>query len=105
MPYYGFVGEGRVEICAGHLAPEGSILMSGPRPSTLHVASADGTWVEDPAAYRVKRKSAYPPVGDQLDALLKHLNKMRIDGADLVEELDSIIGQWLAVKKDYPKPE
>ena len=55
MPLYGFVGEGRVEICAGHLAPEGSILMSGPRPSALHVADASGDWVVSEDLARAER--------------------------------------------------
>ena len=59
--------------------------------------------------YREHRKTEYDrqiPIGDQLDAILKHLNYMQLNGeTDLVDELDGIIGKWLQVKKDYPKPE
>ncbi len=56
--------------------------------------------------YISKRKKEYPDIGDQLDAILKHLNYMQLDGqTDLVKELDAIVGQWLAVKAKHPKPE
>ena len=52
---------------------------------------------------RIKRKSAYPEIGDQLDALLKQLNYLRLTSQmELVQDLDDIIGQWLQVKEDYP---
>lgn len=55
--------------------------------------------------YKFDRKAAYPNIGEQLDAVLKQFTMMRMDGIDLTKDLDSIVGQWLAVKKKFPKPE
>lgn len=55
---------------------------------------ADHTW---------KRKAEYPPIGDQLDAILKWANLMRMDGTNLPEDLDQTIAAWLSVKQKYPK--
>ncbi len=60
----------------------------------------------DTLKYRDDRKKAYPDIGDQLDAILKHLNYMQMDGqTDLIKELDGIVGQWLAVKREFPGPD
>lgn len=56
--------------------------------------------------YKIARAAEYPKIGDQLDAILKHLNYMQMNGeTNLVSELDGVVGQWLAVKAKYPKPE
>lgn len=69
--------------------------------------------------YAEDRAAEYPPVGDQLDAILKHMNYMQMTMGrtdltfedkvsrccNMVTDLDSIISQWLAVKAKYPKPE
>ncbi len=57
----------------------------------------------DAAEYRRLRAPEYPPIGDQLDALLKHLNYRRTQGDALVQDLDDIIGDWLNVKSRFPK--
>ena len=57
----------------------------------------------DTRTYAEKRKPEYPPIGDQLDALLKHLNYRRTQGDELVQELDDIISSWLSVKSRFPK--
>ena len=55
--------------------------------------------------YRDDRAKAYPSIGDQLDAVLKTLNYLQMSGkVDLGKELDGIVGEWLAVKRKYPKP-
>lgn len=55
--------------------------------------------------YITDRRNEYPPIGDQLDAILKHLNYMQLQGeTNLVSDLDDIVGKWLAVKSKYPKP-
>jgi len=52
------------------------------------------------------RREAYPPVGDQLDAILKAINYWQMAGKlDACQPMDQILGQWLSVKKKYPKPE
>jgi hypothetical protein len=53
--------------------------------------------------YQRDREPEYPPVGDQLDAIIKHLNYRRTQGEDLVQDLDNIVGAWLNVKSRYPK--
>ena len=55
--------------------------------------------------YQLDRADEYPPIGDQLDAILKHLNYMQMRGeTNLIKELDGVVGRWLAVKQKYPKP-
>lgn len=54
--------------------------------------------------YKEKRREEYPDYGDQLDAIWKQLNKMRLDGQDLVQDADDILGKILAVKAKHPKP-
>ena len=53
--------------------------------------------------YKRLRAPEYPAIGDQLDAILKHLNYRRTQGDELVQEMDDIIGDWLAVKARFPK--
>lgn len=53
--------------------------------------------------YKRLRAPEYPPIGDQLDALLKHLNYRRTQGDELVQDLDDIIASWLSVKQRFPK--
>lgn len=50
--------------------------------------------VVEPMDYRRQRAAAYPPMGDQLDALWK--------GGDAAAEM---LAQVQAVKAQYPKPE
>ena len=55
--------------------------------------------------YRLDRATAYPSIGDQLDAILKTLNYLQMSGKlDMNKELDAVLGEWLAVKRKYPKP-
>lgn len=55
--------------------------------------------------YVSDRVSAYPPITDQLDAVLKQLNYMQMNKqTDLIAPMDDIIQQWLKVKRDFPKP-
>ena len=54
---------------------------------------------------RKQRAQAYPPIGDQLDAIISQLNYMQLDGqTDLIKPMDEIVAAWLKVKRDYPKP-
>lgn len=50
------------------------------------------------------RSKAYPPIGDQLDAIWKELNSRRMKGEDLVQGADDILGKVLSVKSKHPKP-
>jgi len=53
--------------------------------------------------YQELRKAEYPEIGEQLDAILKGFNQLRLDGTNLPSDLDEIVAQWLNVKKKYPK--
>jgi hypothetical protein len=74
------------------------------------IRQEDGTFVNPPPSpdmrsYKEKRQEEYPEIGEQLDAVLKAFNLMRLNGQDLPEDLDEVIGEWLSVKNKYPKPE
>ena len=51
--------------------------------------------------YREARSNEYPPLGDQLDALMKYFAAM----PDIPEGLGEWIDACQAVKEKYPKPE
>jgi hypothetical protein len=48
-----------------------------------------------------KRKVNYPSKGDQLDAILRYLEKQN----DLTEELEGVITKWKDIKAKFPKGE
>jgi len=51
-----------------------------------------------------QRAAAYPSIGDQLDAIWKQLNVLRMQKKlDLIEEADDMLGRILAVKREVPK--
>tara|TARA_Y100000034_G_C6883449_1_gene405234 strand:+ start:245 stop:580 length:336 start_codon:yes stop_codon:yes gene_type:complete len=54
--------------------------------------------------YNVLRRNAYPPIGDQLDAIWKQLNQDRLGGKSLIQEVDDQLNKVLAVKAAHPKP-
>jgi len=56
-------------------------------------------------SYQRDRAREYPPIGDQLDAIWKCLNQLRMHGADLPADADHVLGEILAVKRAYPKQE
>ena len=78
---------------------------ASPQPTEAEIEAAHAEWQAEQAATEYKRLRApeYPPIGDQLDAILKHLNYRRTQGDELVQEMDDIIGDWLAVKARFPK--
>jgi hypothetical protein len=49
------------------------------------------------------RRAAYPPIGDQLDSIWKQLNYDRLNGRELIEDCDMLLGEVLAVKSKYRK--
>ncbi len=49
------------------------------------------------------RRKAYPPIGDQLDAIWKQLNQDRLGGKALIQEADDRLGEILGVKAAHPK--
>lgn len=55
--------------------------------------------------YKEKRAAEYPAIGDQLDAIWKELNYRRLNGEQLVQDADDMLGQILAVKNKYPGDE
>ena len=93
---------------AERLVSEGHALVDESPPSPATDYCWDGAaWVlTEDAKARVLAKArahAYPPIGDQLDALWKHLNYRRTQGDELIQEADNILGRILQVKKDHPK--
>ncbi|MHB1167612.1 MAG: hypothetical protein ACYC0N_03625, partial [Carboxydocellales bacterium] len=48
--------------------------------------------------YRELRRSEYPPLGDQLDAILKHLEPQVLPGTDL----ERVVENWRQIKARYP---
>jgi hypothetical protein len=80
-------------------------ISASPQPTEAEIEAAHAEWEAEQAATEYKRLRApeYPPIGDQLDAILKHLNYRRTQGDDLVQEMDDIIGDWLSVKARFPK--
>lgn len=60
------------------------------------VARLQSEW--DATEYRRLREVAYPPVGDQLDALMKWL-----DTQEVTPELQGVIDWCKEVKAKYPK--
>lgn len=51
--------------------------------------------------YRAKRREAYPPIGEQLDALWKAL---AADPSALPQAAREMLDQVQAVKSKFPKP-
>jgi len=80
-------------------------MSASPQPTEAEIEAAHAEWEAEHAATEYKRLRApeYPAIGDQLDAILKHLNYRRTQGDELVQEMDDIIGDWLAVKARFPK--
>ncbi len=56
-------------------------------------------------ARRAERYAREMPVTDQLDAILKVLNQLRLNGALLPVVTIGVIDLWLAVKREYPLPD
>ena len=72
-----------------------------PQPTEAECIAAKAEY--DATEYQRLREPEYPKIGDQLDALLKHLNYRRTQGDELVQDLDNIISSWLSVKSRFPK--
>lgn len=51
------------------------------------------------------RRDTYPPIGDQLDAIMKQMNQDRLGGKELIQQADDWVNDCLAVKAAHPKPE
>lgn len=49
------------------------------------------------------RAAAYPPVGDQMDALMAEFAQRREQGEKLAPELDAMLDKVMEVKKRFPK--
>ena len=72
------------------------------------LAARLGTHAVDRIEVRTRRAERYAremPVTDQLDAILKAMNQLRLAGTGLPKDMDALIGTWLAVKRAYPKPD
>lgn len=56
------------------------------------------------AQARDNRRQAYRN-GDYIDALIKQMNYDRMNGRELVQDMDDAIGHWSGVKDKFPIPE
>lgn len=54
--------------------------------------------------YRGHRRREYPGLCDQLDALWKIVNHLKLAGVTMPSEGDGMLGRILSVKTKYPKP-
>lgn len=59
--------------------------------------------IVDSRTYADKRREEYPPIGDQLDALMKWLATEA--EFSIPDELKSVAMSCMSVKAKYPKPE
>lgn len=102
------VVDGRIEIAA-EWPQDVEVLVIHPRhgEARLRVPCAPVTGKIAAHAVRIAqdvsllRANAYPPIGDQLDALIKGLAKL--PGAQAVPELKGLIDASAAVKAAFPK--
>jgi hypothetical protein len=69
-----------------------------PSESVLRAEAARMQREWDAVEYRRLRASAYPPIGDQLDALMRWL-----DTQEVTPELQGVIDWCKEVKAKYPK--
>jgi len=51
----------------------------------------------------IKRREAYPEIGDQLDAIWKQIAKLKADGIVIDVDADSELSKIIAIKKKYKK--
>ncbi|VEI25184.1 Uncharacterised protein [Bordetella bronchiseptica] len=52
-----------------------------------------------------RRARAYPPIGDQLDAVMKLAAALQAAGMQLPDDVTRWVEQCQAIKRKYPKPE
>lgn len=99
-----YVGCPDAEIIYNLGQNEDYLTVDGPRPGTWKVEN--GALVEVPVVpptlpYTFQRAAAYPPIGDQLDALWKGL--AAVDASLLPQETLAMMQQVAAVKDAIPK--
>jgi hypothetical protein len=82
--------------------------MPAPMPLSNDWIYQDGSFVFSPIviekSYRIKRAESYPPVGNQLDAIMKMAMVLKEQNIPLPQETIDWIDSCLAVKDQYPKP-
>lgn len=116
---YAIVKNGQVENLV-EWDGESDFVVDGELVQATEEAQINGTWdgnvfhfepppqPPDLRPYDAKRREEYLrviPIGDQLDAILKYLNVLSLEGQDLPQDLDDVVGKWLDVKQKFPKPE
>ena len=75
------------------------------QPSEEQLSSIDDALQQqaDEKKYYEDRAREYPLIGDQLDAIWKQFNAMRLAGDNLVQDADDMLGKILSVKNMHPK--
>lgn len=60
---------------------------------------------QDLTSYLDKRRAEYPPIGEQLDTILKEFKKIKdLNLFELTDEMQALVAQHQAIKDKYPKP-
>jgi hypothetical protein len=68
-------------------------------------AEIEAAWPDaEKAFYSQYRVQEYPPIGDQIDAIMKGFNSLADQGYTLPQETLDWVSQCLSVKTAYPKP-
>ena len=69
----------------------------------------DTTYAAQYAAEEVRKERgaryAERSIGDQLDAIIKAFNQLRLDGASIPADMNDLINWSLAIKAEIPKPD
>ena len=84
--------------------PPGAIEVPAP-PDDARCKWDGSDWLPFSPPYDEARRAAYPPLGDQLDAMWKIVNQLRLGGENLPQPGDDMLNAILAVKAANPKPE
>ena len=83
--------------------PEGAIEVDAP-PAHGHDMFVNNVWIADEnRLVHQQRRSAYPSIGDQLDAIWKELSFRRDNGEVLDTDTNAMLDAVLGVKSTYPK--
>jgi hypothetical protein len=83
---------------------EGPVVTVGPDVITRVWTARAMTYAERLAACHAARRTAYPPIGDQLDAIMRGFEALSA-GEPLPPEVAAWVADCQAVKSAHPKPD
>lgn len=111
LPEVLFWKYGPVADCQGNAEGEWAIVRwrhpSIPQPSNAQLILDVQEYEQYEASilYQKKRQAEYPPIGDQLDAIWKLLEKALIGQSELPSDAIATFDQVRGVKEKYPAPQ